>query len=321
MTCRLYTPDDLDAVVELWNSNADWGTIDGAQWEKVFRHTPNGPATIVLATNEKGGEVLAQFVFFPLMVSVGGKTIKAFKPCAPIMKKTVRTDLGLVSFLKMYRYAVRHFTAQGVNLFYMMPDPRWARGFQMIPGVQVAKFPLWCLPLQENIPARLPAGYEVEDITASDDRITPLWQKTAQLYDCSIVRDRDFFSWKLSHRAYHSFGVIHEGRLVGFAAFLFKKEIKGIAICDVLAEDEAALGLTLQAACAKASAFKAALPDEDKLWCDKVTILATPLIQKQVASLGFEKNNYKFSLAVHVLGKSLPKEELSPERWYVSAND
>jgi hypothetical protein len=321
INCRLYTPADFDNLIELWNENADWGLIDREQWEKVFHYTPYGPATIVLATAEKTDEILAQFVFFPLKIFVHGKELNAFKPCAPVMRKSVRTDLGLVSFLKMYRYAIKHFTAQGVHLFYMMPDPRWARGFQMIPGVQVANFPLWCLPLNRPMPPQLPEGYAIESISPTDARMNDLWAETARLYNCSIVRDTHFFSWKLSHRGYQSFGVTCDGRIVGFAAFLYKKEIKGIAICDVLAENEEALALTLQLACVQASAFKDSLSVEEQAFCEKVTILATPLIQKLVEPMGFEKNSYKFSLAVHVLGKELPKKELKPENWYVSAND
>lgn len=321
MKCRLYTTNDIDSLVELWNEHADWGIIDRKQWEYVFYNTPNGPTTIVLATDEKSGEILAQFVFIPIRISVKGQEIKAFKPCAPIMRKSVRTDLGLVSFLKMYRFAIKHFIAEGVNLFYMMPDPRWARGFQMIPGVKVATFPLWCMPLDQEIASQLPQGYEVEKINASDERINELWSRTTKLYNCSIVRDTHFFSWKLSHRNYQSFGLTHEGRVVGFAAFIYKKEIKGIAICDVLAEDENALKLTLAQSCTMAMHFKNNLPGEEKTNCEKVTILATPLIERLVEPMGFEKNKYRFSLAVHVLGNSLPKKELHPERWYVSAND
>ncbi len=319
--CRLSTTEDIDKLIELWNENAEWGIIDRPQWEKVFYYTPNGPTTIVLAMNEETEEILAQFVFIPIKISVNGKQVKAFKPCAPIMRKSVRKDLGLVSFLKMYRFATKHFVSQGVYLFYMMPDPRWARGFKMIPGVQVASFPLWCLPLDKTISEQLPEGYSVENISPSDPRINELWANTARLYNCSIVRDTDFFSWKLSHRNYKLFGVTHNSRIIGFAAFIYKKEIKGIALCDVLAEDEVALKLTLQLACSSASNFKLALPANEQLDCEKVSILATPLIQKIVEPMGFEKNNYKFSLAVHVLGKELSKKEVNPERWYVSAND
>lgn len=319
--CRLYTPDDIDRLVELWNENADWGLIDRQQWERVFYHTPNGPTTIVLATSEKNDDILAQFVFMPLKISLKDTQIKAYKPCAPIMRKSVRNDLGLVSFLKMYRFAVRHFQAAGVELFYMMPDPRWARGFQMIPGVRVATFPLWCLPLEKPVDTKLPDGFAVESISTADPRINELWARAARLYHCGIVRDANFFSWKLSHRNYKSFGITSNGRIVGFAAFLYKKEIKGIALCDVLAEDEAALRLTLEVACDRAAYFKSILPEEEQEHCEKLTVLATPLIERLVADMGFVKNNYRFSLAVHVIGKSLSKKELSPERWYVSAND
>lgn len=319
--CRLYTTADIDKLVELWNENADWGIIDRAEWEKVFYYTPNGPTTIVLATNSETGEILAQFVFIPIRITVEGVEVKAFKPCAPIMRKSVRTDLGLASFLKMYKFATKHFVAQGVYLFYMMPDPRWARGFQMIPGVQVASFPLWCLPLDKTIPEILPNGYAVENVSPSDPRINDLWASTARLYNCGVVRDTNFFSWKLSHRNYKLFGITYKSKIIGFAVFIYKKEMKGIAICDVLAEDEDALKLTLELACARASSFKLTLPTHDQLDCEKVSILATPLIQRFVEPMGFEKNKYKFSLAVHVLGKKFSKKEVNPERWYVSAND
>lgn len=319
--CRLYTPDDIDRLVELWNENADWGRFDRHQWERIFYHTPNGPSTVVLATNEANDVILAQLVFIPLNISLKDTQVKAYRPFAPIMRKSVRTDLGLVSFLKMYRFAVRHFQAAGIQLFYMIPDPRWARGLQMLPGVQVASFPLWCLPLDKPFAEKLPVGFVVENISTTDPRINELWACAARLYHCSIVRDTNFFSWKLSHRNYNSFGITCNGRVVGFAAFLYKKENKGITLCDVLAEDETALRLTLEVARARAGYFKSVLPEEEQAHCEKLTVLATPLIEKMVAEMGFAKNSYRFSLAVHVIGKQLSKKELSPERWYVSAND
>ncbi len=65
MNCRLYTPADTDKLIDLWNENAEWGNISREEWEKVFYHTPFGPSTIVLATNKKTDEVLAQFVLYP----------------------------------------------------------------------------------------------------------------------------------------------------------------------------------------------------------------------------------------------------------------
>jgi hypothetical protein len=202
-----------------------------------------------------------------------------------------------------------------------MPDIRWGRAFQLIPGVQVAGFPLWCLSLDKKIPEQLPEGYAIENIHPSDPRINELWTKASKLHDCSIVRNADMLSWKLSHRNYKYLGITCNSRIVGFAAYLYKHEIKGALIFDVLAEDEEALKLTLQLTCSTVYDFKYTLPEKDQINCEKVSILATPLIQKIVSEMGFVKNSYKFSLAVHVLSKELSKKQVNPERWYVSAND
>ena len=40
-----------------------------------------------------------------------------------------------------------------------------------------------------------------------------------------------------------------------------------------------------------------------------------------VSGLGFVRDEYDFPLVVHVLDESLRAEDVSPTRWYVSAND
>ncbi len=318
---RLSTTNDIDALVDLWNENAEWGAVDRQGWERVFYHTPNGPTTIVLATNKETDEVLAQFVFMPTRISVNGTEISACKPCAPIMKKSARKDLGLTTIYKMYQFGTKHFVSQGIYLMHIMPDVRWGRGFQLLPGVQVANFPLWCLFLNEAKPFQLPGGYQIENILPSDSRVNELWKNASTLHQCSIVRNAETLAWKLSHRNYKFIGVSYGEHLVGFAAYLYKHEIKGILIFDVLAKNEEMLKLILELACAKANELKHGLSEKDQINCEKVSILATPPIEKIVAEMGFIKNSYRFSLAVHVLGKKLSKKDVSPERWYVSAND
>ena len=53
----------------------------------------------------------------------------------------------------------------------------------------------------------------------------------------------------------------------------------------------------------------------------KVAVLATPLIQQQIETLDFKKDTYQFPVVIQVLDSSLSKEQVAPERWYVSAND
>lgn len=322
---RLFTPDDIQSLCDLWNDNAEWGPIEPEQWKKVFYYTPLGPSTIVLATDKATDEVVAQFVFIPTKTSVDGIELRSYKPCAPIIKKSLREEAGLASvfihMLKMYRFATKHFVSQGVYLLHMMPDPRWARSFEALPGVKIANFSLWTFSLNKEVDYQLPDGFAIESVHPSDPRINDLWARAAKLYDCSMVRDTGLLPFKLSHRNYQYLGLLKESKLVGFAALLYRDIIKGVVICDVLSEDEASLKLILEAARLKASQLKAALPIEEQFHCEKVSVLATPMIQKIVTEMGFVKNSYKVSLAVHVLGKELSKKQVRPERWYVSAND
>lgn len=203
----------------------------------------------------------------------------------------------------------------------MMPDVRWVRAFQFIPGVQIAQFPLWCLPLDKKLAEQLPDGYAIENISPDDSRINELWAKSSRLHDCGIVRKTDFLTFKLSHRNYKYLGITCNSRIVGFSAYLYHPEIRGIIICDVLAEDEETLKLITKLSCSRAYDLKLSLSEENQIKCEKVSILATPPIQKIVAEMGLVKNKYNFSLVVHVLSKALSKKEVRPERWYVSAND
>lgn len=323
---RLFTLADIDQLIELWNENAEWGIVDRKEWERRFYNTPFGPTSISLAINKETGEVLGQFIFVPSKVSINGEEVKAFRPFAPIVKKNIREELGMLTLFeyisKMYKYATKQFVLQGVYLIHMLPDPRWARAFHLLPGVKICNFPLWSLPLpKEKIKSELPEGYMMENINPSDSRIDNLWIKAAKVYGCCIVRNTKFLPWKLSHGNYQLLGIMFESRLIGLLAFINRANDKQVVICDVLAEDENALEMTLRLSSLKISDFKFSLPEEQKLRLDKIAILATPQLEKIISKIGFVKDNYKFPLIIQILNSSLSKKNLKPERWYVSAND
>jgi hypothetical protein len=222
----------------------------------------------------------------------------------------------------MYTYAAKHFTNEGVSLIHMVPDPRWARVFHFIQGAAVGSFPLWSLKQWADMAFQLPAAYAVEDISPDDPRLDALWNQSMHLHGCSIVRNSSFLPWKLSHGDYKLIGVTHHDKLIGFSASLYKPKDKQWLICDLLAQNgDQALSITLQATCARAASFKLNLSEEEQANLQKVAILATPLIEKTIAGMGFEKDNYKFPVVIHVLNSEIPRKEFAPERWYVSAND
>ncbi len=108
---RIYTDDDINQLVDFWNHNSGWDIIYRNEWERRFYHTPLGTATIVLAEEEKTGDLLGQFIFIPSLVSVKGLQVKAFRPFAPVVKKELRSALGMLTLFehiyKMYDYAAR----------------------------------------------------------------------------------------------------------------------------------------------------------------------------------------------------------------------
>ncbi len=102
---RIYTDDDINQLVDFWNQNSGWDIIFRKEWERRFYHTPLGTATIVLAEEEKTGDLLGQFIFIPSLVSVKGLQVKAFRPFAPVVKKELRSALGM---LTIYNHSCWH---------------------------------------------------------------------------------------------------------------------------------------------------------------------------------------------------------------------
>lgn len=323
---RIGTAADIDSLVQFWNEHGGWDVIEREEWERRFFHTPLGPCPVVLACHKDTGALLAHFIFIPSLIHCNGRVLKALRPFAPVVSKEIRSALGLLTLveyiLKMYNYAVHHFSAQDIALFYMLPDPRWSKAFQVLPNIQMAKFPLWSVKLNGERRMDLPEGHWFESLTPGDERIGRLWEKASLLYPCSIVRDATTLPWKLSHKKYRFFGIGAGGELVAACACFYRREDKQWLICDLLGESMEALRLMITVACAQAWAFKISLDDEEeRARVAKVAILATPLLQTVTAGLGFAKDKYDFPIAVQLLNPTVSTQEAKPEKWYVSAHD
>ena len=111
------------------------------------------------------------------------------------------------------------------------------------------------------------------------------------------------------------------GRLVALSASIYKSKDNQWLICDILVEDEEKLEWIINLTCQKAFSFRNSLSAEEQMNCKKIAILATPMIERIIGSIGFKKDNYKFPVVIHLLNKNLDKKDIMPEKWYVSAND
>lgn len=326
LTYRLLEHDDLPGLRRLWEDNTNWGTLTSQIWRDFVTDGPLGGAGGVVAIDTRSGELMGQFAFIPALVDVAGREVRAFRPGAPIVSKLAREAVSNPFHhpaAAMYMSAVKALRARGDGLIYMVPDPRWMRFFKLFltaaPNLSVGTFPLWrvSLPLAAALP--LGDGYSAVAVEPNDPRIDALWAATKRQYGSAVVRHSQALPSKLVGATYDVLGVERGGDLVGVTTSRAKGDRQWL-VCDVLAADSGgSLRATLAAVCNLANE-RAASGDPARP-IRKVAVLATPAMQAAARSLGFERDAYDFPLVVHQLDGTLPKADLHPSRWYISAND
>jgi hypothetical protein len=323
---RLHTKEDEPALIRLWSEHGGFDQVNAQTWAHRMWHTPLGEATIAVATDSSSGEIVGQFAFIPSIVSVNGRLANAYRPFAPILGPGARGSLlSLIAnplshpVAAMFQHAVKELRARRQCLLYMVPDPNWLRFFRLFPSMQCGSFPLWSLPLPLAAPLPLGPGFTAAPLTAWDARLDSLWEKASRLHGCLVLRNSLGLPWKISHGSYSVQAVERDGQLVGVVASLAKGDRQWL-ICDLLAADDGpSLRATLAAVCNLADEEARAAPADHPI--GKVAVLTTPVLERLVRALGFARDDYDFPLVVHVLDPELPKDDVAPERWYVSAND
>lgn len=322
LTYRLHRQEDLPELQRLWEDNTTWGTLTGDIWRRYMIDAPLGGSAIVVASDEDSGRIVGQFGFVPSLVAVGTRTVRAFRPAAPIVSKEYR--FRSPNPLKhpaaaMYLYAVKALRERGDGLIYMVPDPRWVRFFRIFPGLVSGSFPLWKMELPLRNRFSLGEGFSATPLVEYGERVDRLWEAASPLHDCSVVRNAESLAWKIGSGEYEVLGIERRGELVGLVASRHKGDRQWL-ICDLLfADADETLRATLAAACNLAhERAVAASPDAPLV---KAAVLVTPVMERMASELGFVRDEYDFPMVVHILDRSLSRDELAPERWYVSAND
>lgn len=321
---------NLPELERLWIEETDWGGEALQSLNKWFMAAPFGKPSIVVASDERTGKMVGQFRFLPSRVSVDGREVSAVRPFGTIVTREAHEAAGARRVVDnpiaaMYLRAVREFRNRGVGVVYIVPDQRWLGLFKRwattlkLLKMNYGTFPLWSLPLPLQSELTLPSGFSAGPLVEWDSRVDKLWETSQKLHQCQMLRDASTLQWKLAN-AKHTVTAIHRGyELVGVVASRAKGDRQWL-ICDMLAADEGeAMCATLSAAAnvAHNESLKRTGADEIR----KVGVLATPVIEPVLRQLGFSRDDYDFPLLVHVIGKSLKAKQVSPSKWYVSAND
>jgi len=323
ITYRLHEVDDLTGIQKLWMETAGWGKISDAMWQHYFVDAPYGEPTVVVATDD-AGDIFGEFVFVPAMVSIRGRTVRAFRPGAPIVSRTAPKGKFSLNPLdhpaaRMYLFGLDALRARGDALLYMMPDPHWVPFLRLVPGLQTGKFPLFSMPLPLERPMILGDGYVTGPLERWDERVDALWNKFSRLHSCQIVRDARSLSWRIGTGQYTITAVERAGELVGLVASRHKGDRQWL-VCELLvADDGDSLGAALTAACGVAHAR--ALADTSDRPIHKISVLATTVMEPVVRGLGFVRDRYDFPFFVHLLDKSIDPADIAPASWFLSPND
>jgi hypothetical protein len=320
LTYRLYQEEDLHTLVRLWEEETKWGKITPENWRQQFIDTPYGEASIALATNADTGQILGQFIFIPCLVCVHGRDVLGFRPFAPIITKAARGLLsGAHPIVEMYWQGVKGLQARGGGLIYMVPDPRWLRFFRMFPFLTCGSFPLWSLPMPLPAPLPLDDGYTMRPLEAWDQRVDELWKAASRLHGCQVVRNSRILQWKIGKGDYTVTVVERQGEMVGLVASQQRGDRQWL-VCDLLVADSGDSLRNTLIAVANVAHSEAIIPDREKPII-KVAVLATPIMEPVVRSLGFVRDAYDFPMVVHILDPTISIDDVAPPRWYISAND
>jgi hypothetical protein len=325
---RNFTPADIAKIIRFWNENSGWeDSMNIDEFNLRFRSSPFGDPIIMLAIDDDNDEVVGQFSFLPVSVTINTRPVRGYRPFGAIFKESLRDRFGIKSFLTgkhpvlvLYNKGAEEARKNGAAITYLLPDPRWGKILSVLP-IQTCQFPLWSC----RIPMANPAieNIDCRPVYLPDAAVDQLWEETKLLNQCSISRDSISLQAKNRMRqgAFKFMGVFVNQQLCGFFSLRFKAAEFQWMIGDLLTRDSGeTLKLTLQAACLAAKReYRQIRPAPDKSY--KVAILATPVIQKLAEEVGFYKENYQFFLAVHLLDRQFKKSEVAPERWYVSDSD
>ncbi len=323
---RFATADDMDQIIQLWVEETEWGVFPFSDSER-WMNAPAGVPRTVVACDESAGTIVGQFGFVPTLILAGDRTLRGVRPHSTIVGKRLRDaisswDPADQPGFAMYKFGLASFAAEGVQVVHMLPNPRWVRLFKVFPGIQVAKFPLWSIPLPLRPTLTLPPGWTADKLTDWGDGVDRLWILSSSQYDCGVVRDSRLLEWKTSLEGSTVLAVRHDGELMGVVSVRMKGD-RQWTISDMLTADAAAaLNATLIAAVIEGArhAMSAATsaPDDGPV---KAAILATPLMEPALSRIGFLREKYLFPFVVQSLDKAVTEKMIAPGGWYLAATD
>ncbi len=316
LTYRPYRPEDIPALLRLWEEEAGWGKLSEETWRQWFIDGPLGPALVVVAARPDD-EVVAQQIYSPVQAVILARTVKALHLSAPIVREDFREGLSYHPdhiVIRLLECAIREAAAQGFALIYAQPKHAWLRFTRTVPYFSDAEYP--CVKR-----ALLPVEHPGDSLVAGRAlTFTPdyedLWNQARENFPiaCGITRTPAILNYRYGGRLVVEVRGRNDGRLQGYAAF---RRETGL-LDDLLADRPEQLMPVL----ATALDLLASQPDLSREFgLTAVRAMATPLLREGLQLLGFEPVHFTFAFICGRVDPSLPPEAADPRFWYLTPGD
>lgn len=173
---RLFNPDDLPGILQLWEHHSGWGGITEQQWHDWYMNTPWGESVVVVVEDfEK--QIVGQGVSTPFQFRLNNRTGVAYRISAPILREGIRAGRVIHPdhpSRRMLDIAVSTVRARGGLATYAMPLLAWRGLFRRIPGFFVEEYGCARIELSNN-PAQGESGLAVEKAETFGDEHADLW--------------------------------------------------------------------------------------------------------------------------------------------------
>lgn len=321
ITYRLYTEEDREAILQLWQDESGWGAITVSQFDSWFLNTPYGKCLIVVAVSENE-KIVGQIIYSPSRMIVAGKEIKTLRGSAPILSSNFRqgnirsTDHPAFA---MIRAGFQIAYEAGFQYVYTFPAFGWLALLRLFPTLlpnpsETVSFDCFAISLDTPQTFKwLENTYTVkvgESFTAEYD---VLWNEAVlhMPVKCGIIRNAAWLNWSSGDHLKLELRTAHNNKLIGYMTV--KKE-SGL-ITDVLATS---IGDVERVFNYVVSALHyqndKRIPVDFTQLKGMLTTLTTPVVE----NIGYTKDNYRFAFGGYLLDTTIPFEKLQADQWYMT---
>jgi hypothetical protein len=308
LTYRLLEEGDVPALLRLWEE-AGWGTLTEDVWRQWFVETPHGRCVVTVAVDDRG-EVVAQEMFTPSLLSIDGREVRALRVSAPIVSSSIR-GISLRHpehpVFGLYHTAAEAAAAQGFGVIYSLPEYGWLPIFRSLRNFAEAAYPCVAVRLDAHHDTNAFVGRAPE----FNDEYDRLWLSARENFPihCGVVRRQEWVRFRNSGRIAVEVRDASDGSLAGYASV---KKQTGL-LADVLARHPDELPHVLNATLRWLA--------ENRGGLTQIKVMQTPALAAALEGFSTEAVDYRFAFTCRTLDDALPAAAIAPERWHSMPGD